>query len=188
MMVASARCSITALRISTAVWTRITVTPCGCGKLHRAGNQNHTRATLGRGFGECVAHLAAGAVGDEAHRVERLLRGAGGDQNGFAFEILGGARPSPATISAIRSGSARRPGPVIPQASMPSSGSTIRWPRFLKIVEIFLRRRMRPHVAVHRGGQHHRASEGQVGGGKEIVGMPVGQARQQIGRGGRDHQ
>ena len=47
---------------------------------------------------------------------------------------------------------------------------------------------MHPHVAVHRRRQHHWAGEGQIGGGEEVIGKPVGQARQQIGRGGRDHQ
>ncbi len=38
-----------------------------------------------------------------------------------------------ATISAIRSGSASLPGPVVPHASRPSSGSIMVWPRCLKI-------------------------------------------------------
>ena len=47
---------------------------------------------------------------------------------------------------------------------------------------------MLPHVHVHRGGEHDRAGEGQVEGGEEVVGQAVGEFRDQVGSGGRDHQ
>ena len=36
-----------------------------------------------------VAHLAGGMVGEVAHRVQRLLRGAGGDGNAQTGKIFG---------------------------------------------------------------------------------------------------
>ena len=46
---------------------------------------------------------------------------------------VGASRPYYDTALAIKSGSARRPGPTIPQANAPSSGSTIRCPRSRRI-------------------------------------------------------
>ena len=77
-----------------------------------------------RGFGQRIAHLAAGAVGDVAHRVERLLRGPGGDQEGFALEVPSRCRRLGHRFDdVVRLG--QRPGPIVPQARKPSSGSTI---------------------------------------------------------------
>ncbi len=59
----------------------------GRGEMHRSGDQHHPRAARGRCLRQRVAHLAAGAVRDVADRVDRLLRGAGGDQHGFAFQV-----------------------------------------------------------------------------------------------------
>src|ERR1019366_3830807 len=73
-MPAGARFSNTFSRISAAVRTGISSTPGG------------------GGFGQRIAHLAAGTVGDVAHRVEGLLGGAGGDQHGLAFQVLPSAR------------------------------------------------------------------------------------------------
>ena len=42
-------------------------------------------AGLERGLGERVAHFAGGAIADEAHRVDRLARGAGGDEEFSCF-------------------------------------------------------------------------------------------------------
>ena len=57
-------------------------------KLHWARHQSDPRATLGGSLGECVTHLSAGTVGDETHRVERLLGRACGDQHRLSLKIL----------------------------------------------------------------------------------------------------
>ena len=41
------------------------------------------------GTGHGIAHLAGGMVGEVAHRVQRLLRGAGGDGNAQTGKIFG---------------------------------------------------------------------------------------------------
>ena len=128
-MLAGARCSITWSRISTAVRTGITSTPRGGGRCTGPGNQHHAGAARRGGFGQRVAHLAAGAVGDVAHRVERLLRGPGGDQHGLAFQVAASAqlrarwrRRSPPGRPGVPGRSCRRPGSRC-------SGSTMRCPR-----------------------------------------------------------
>ncbi len=168
--------------------------PARRGQIHRTGNQHHARAPRRGLFGQRVSHLAAGPVGDVAHRVQRLLRRSGGDQHRLAFQILRTAsldldqlRGDRLPRSSLR-GSASLPGPTMPQASAPSSGSTITWPRSRRIAQILLRRRMIPHVRVHRRRQHHGSGERQIDGGQKIVGEPVREFREQIRGGRRDHQ
>ncbi len=103
-------------------------------QLHRARYQDYFARRAGGRFGQRITHLAAGTVGNEAHRIERLLRGTGGDENSLAFQIARCAKLKPATTAAILSGSASRPGPVVPQASKPSSGSTMMCPRLRSVV------------------------------------------------------
>ena len=59
---------------------------------HRAGNQNYMSPASRGGIGDGVAHLSAGTIGDEAHRVKRLLGWSGRDQDMFAFEVALGSR------------------------------------------------------------------------------------------------
>ena len=86
------------------------------------------------------------------------------------------------------SGSARRPGPDHAAGQKPSSGFDDHVAALAQNSQIRLRGRMIPHVGVHRRRQHHRSGEGQIRGGQEIVGQAVGEFRQQIGSGRRDHQ
>ena len=65
------------------------------GQRHRSGNQDDARAPCRRGFGQRIAHFAARAIGDIAHRVERLLRRSGCDQHHFIFQVAPLARGTP---------------------------------------------------------------------------------------------
>jgi len=76
-------------RISTAVCTPINSAPGGGDRCHGPADQDYPRTARHRSFRERIAHLAAGAIGDVAHRVERLLRGTGGDQYGLTIQIVG---------------------------------------------------------------------------------------------------
>ena len=71
---------------------RCTVTPGGSGDAHRAADQRHPRAQRGERGGDGVALAAGGAVGDVAHRVDRLVRRAAGDQRVLAGERFGRRR------------------------------------------------------------------------------------------------
>ncbi len=57
-----------------------------------AADQNHLGTAALRGLGQRVAHLAAGAIAEEAHRVEGLARAAGGDQHDFAGQVVATAQ------------------------------------------------------------------------------------------------
>ncbi len=156
-------------------------------KVHRAGDQDHARAARGGGFGQRVAHLAAGTVGDVAHRVERLLGGAGGDQHGFAFQVAAPARFALDGLGdGLRIGQAARAGHAAGQVAALRLHDAVAAPaqRF----QVGLRGGVLPHVDVHGGRHHHRAGEGQVERGEEIVRQAVGQLGDQVGRGRRDHQ
>ena len=52
-------------------------------------DEGDIRAAHGGGTGKGIAHLAGGMVGEVAHRVQRLLRGAGGDGNAQTGKIFG---------------------------------------------------------------------------------------------------
>jgi hypothetical protein len=58
----------------------------GNGKLRRAGDQTHIRAQPRQRLGDGIALLAGRMIGDEAHRIERLARRAGGDHGAEAGE------------------------------------------------------------------------------------------------------
>ncbi len=83
---------------------------------------------------------------------------------------------------------ARRPGPTMPQASTPSSGSTITWPRSRSTRRFSLRGWMVPHIRIHGGCEHYRSGEREICRGEKIVGHAVGEFSEQVGGGGRHYQ
>ena len=101
------------------------------GHVHRAGNQHHLGAGRGRGRGDGVALLAGGAVGDVAHRIDRLVRRARSDEHALARErLVALGLPSSASAAAtISSGSAMRPMPASPASAIsPAFGPTMATP------------------------------------------------------------
>ena len=96
-----------------------------------------------------VALLAGRAVGDVAHRIDRLVRRAGGDDDALAGERAWTASSSSASIAAtISSGSAMRPTPASPLSAIsPAFGPTMRDAVGDELREVALRRRVRPHAA-----------------------------------------
>ena len=61
-----------------------------CGRLERGrpAHQQRARAAPLRRLRKGIAHLAAGAVAQKSHRIERLPRGPGGHQHHLALQIL----------------------------------------------------------------------------------------------------
>ena len=91
----------------------------------RRGDQRHRRPAAGRRLGQGVALLARRAVGDEAHRVERLAGAPGADHHPRAR--AGRAAPVAARVARARAptitlGSASRPSPESPPARRPLLG------------------------------------------------------------------
>ena len=113
--------------IASAVGVAIVSTPAGRWHREVRGEQDDLGSAPARLLGERDAHPARRAVADEAHRVDRLARSAGGDEHALAGERAGASSCS--TRAAISSGSAIRPTPHSPSAVSPSSGPTSSTPR-----------------------------------------------------------
>ena len=122
---------------------------------HRAGDQSHRCTGLLRRARDGKAHLAAGQVGDAPHRVDGLEGGAGGDEHALAGQRLGleeadqflaqldrfeHAAVADLAASLVAGGRAQDRAAV---------GTQLRG--------IALRRRVGPHLAVHRRRQQQRA-------------------------------
>ena len=142
-----------------------------------------------------MALPAGGAVGEEAHGIDRLVGRARGHHDPAPLQQTARARAgsgiavSPASARAaaatMSSGSAMRPGPNSPQAMTPSPGPTMRTPSPREDRAIAQRRGMQPHADVHRG----REQDALVGGEQQRRGEVVGEALRhlghEIGGGGR---
>jgi hypothetical protein len=123
-------------------------TPAGSAMRDRAGDQSDVGAQTGKGGGDGVALLARRAVGDVAHRVDRLMGGAGGDRRSFLPASGLGTPSSSASMAAtISSGSAMRPfarlpalghlAPFGPTKAMPSRRAPSRFRRVAGCSHIF---------------------------------------------------
>ena len=53
-----------------------------------AGDQDDAGTAARRRFGQRIAHLAAGAIAEEAHRIDCFPRAAGRDQDSFAGKVM----------------------------------------------------------------------------------------------------
>ena len=151
----------------------------------RRGDQNDARAAALGCFRDSVAHFAAGAVAEEADRVDGFASASGGDEDDFAGEIVGvvedfegGANdlvvfgePSAADHAAGEIAAAGRDDP---HAAL------------LEGLKIGLGCGMLPHVDVHRRGDDHGRLGGEIEGGQKIVGDAVGEFGEDVGRGGSD--
>ncbi len=78
----------TACSMSRAVSTLHDIDAGRIGQVHRPAHQRHLGAGARRRRGNGVALLAGRAVGDIAHRIDRLVGRAGGDQHALAFKRL----------------------------------------------------------------------------------------------------
>ena len=85
---AGGRCSMTAARISSAEVTGTKAQPAGGVSAVGAETRMTCGAALAGGFGEGVAHFATGAVAEEADRIDGFAGASGGDEDGFAGQVL----------------------------------------------------------------------------------------------------
>ena len=153
----------------------------------RAADENDLGAAAVRGFGQRVAHLAAGAVAEEADGVESLARAAGGDEHDFAGQIVAAAKSAEDRAGdGLGLGHAARAHHAAGQLARSRLDDA--HAALAEDFEVGLRGRMLPHVHVHGGGDQDRRRRGQVEGGEEVVGNAVGELGQDVGRGGGDDQ
>ena len=167
----------------------VTVIGGKTGTTKLAGNcLSHIRTPEHGRVGDGIAHFAAGMVGEIAHRVERLLGGAGGDENPKALKILlTGENGLNSVIDVVRLGHFSlahcAAGEMAGQrlhddiAPLPQHG------------EILLGGGIFVHIGVHGGHQQLGAGAGQCGSGQKIVGQPPAELGDDIGRSrGNDQQ
>ena len=179
------------------------------GQVGRPADERHLGAERRGLGGDRRALLAGGAVGDVAHRIDRLVRRPAGDEH-----VAAGER---AALRAV-------PSPTVPRRASGTQGR--RWgtpssafdrlhqlrhlgeaagaglaalghladvgPDELHAVglqqrHVAARRRMEPHARVHGGRHQHRLVGGHQHAGGEIVGMAAGHLGQQVGGGRRHH-
>ena len=136
-----------------------------------------------------MALLAGRAVGDVAHRVDRLMRRAGGDD-----DLAAGQRLRPAVEQRLdrgddlqRLGHAAFAGLVAfghLALGRADEGDAVLGQRRA----VAARRGCDPHFRVHRRRHQHLLVGGEKHGRGKIVGMAVGELGHQVGGGRRDHQ
>ena len=164
------------------------------GQRHRARHERDAGAGRGRCARDGVALLAGGAVRDVAHRIDRLVRRARRDEDAFAGERLvvrasaSRSRRSFSIAATISSGSAMRPMPASPLSAIsPRVRTDGQHAVGEELLEIALRRLVRPHARVHRGREQDWLVGREQHGGREIVGVAVRHLGHQVGGRGRDH-
>jgi len=151
-------------------------------------DQRDFRTGIQRGLGQGVALLAGGAVGQVAHRVQGLLRPAGGDDHAPATQAAPAAKHAP-DVADQRRGFRQPPPADHPRSKAP----------FLRLHhqdapraqggQVVLRGGVLVHGAVHRRGDDDRAAGGQRRNREQVIGQPGGQPGQGVGgRRGDDQQ
>ena len=149
------------------------------------GHQRHCRARFGAGARQREAHLAGTRVGEAAHRIERLEGRPGRQQHPLAGQRLrlqeGDQRVEQflrfqhAALADFAAG--------LLASSRTENGDAVG----CQLRDVALRRRLFPHLPVHRRRHQQRAVARQAQRGQQIVGHAVGESREEIGR-GRRHQ
>ena len=148
----------------------------------RAGDQRDVGAGLGGGAGDREAHLAARAVAEAAHRIDRLERRPGGDEDAPAGEQLGleerdhlGEQLVGLEHPAVAEFAARLVAVARAEHGRAVGG---------ELGEVALRRRMGPHLAVHRRRDQQRAAldrPRQAEQREQIVGAAMQQLGDEVG-------
>ena len=123
-------------------------------------------------------------VGEEAHRVERLPRRAGGDED---IDALEGAAAEPGRDPGRdRLGLQHPARPHLAARLVAFTGTQHRHTPVEQRQHVRPGRARVPHLPVHRRREHQRRGRRQAQGGEEIVGEPVGEPREHVGGGRRD--
>ena len=186
--VASGRCSMTAARISSALVTGTKAQPAGGVQRSGRGDQDDLRAALVGGLGEGVAHLAAGAVAEEADGIDRLAGASGGDKDGFAGEVLLSAASCEGGENRLGDGFdvGEAAGAGHAAGEIAAAGLDDGDAAGFEQLDVGARGGMVPHVHVHRRGDDDGRGGGEEHGGEKVVGEAVGHFGENVRGGGRD--
>ena len=153
------------------------------------GDDGHLGAERGGLLGQREAHAPGAAVADEAHRVDRLARTAGGDEH---LQAVPGA-PARRDDGLDGGQQVRRLGqapdaPLVPGAQRAGAGVDDDHAALAQEREVGLRGRVLVHVVVHRRRDEDGAGGGQRGRGQQVVGQAVGQLGDRVGGRRRDQE
>ena len=172
--------------ICCALSTRFTATPMGSGTRDRSADQRHARAQFGERRRDRMALPSAGAVGDVAHRIDRLVRRSAGDQR-----VASGERPRRREQRLDRGEDRRRFGEPARAEFVAGHRALVRTHdvNAARGQQGHVRhgRRMLPHPHVHRGRHQHRLVGGQQQRRGKIAREARGHLRQDVRRGRRHH-
>ena len=156
-------------------------------KRRRPAHQNHLRPAALRSLGQRIAHLAARAVAQIAHRVQRLARPPRRHQHNLARHVVTPSqRPQHRIGNRIRlrhAAHAHHPARQVARARLHHAHAPL--PQHLKIR---LRRRMVPHIHVHRRRHQHRRRRSQIHRSQEVVGNAMRKLGQNVRRRRSHHQ
>ena len=156
------------------------------GQAHRAGHQADLGAGFVRGPGQGKTHLAAGQIGDAAHRVDSLVRGPGGDQHAPTGQHLGLKKRDQileqllglehAAVAGLAAG-------LVALTHAQHGGAVL-----AQLGHVTHRGRMGPHFAVHGRCQqqgHRFLGARQAHQAQEVVSAAMQQLGHEVGAGGR---
>ncbi len=165
------------------------------GQRDGTGNERHARAECGRCLGDGVALLAGRTVGDVAHGVDRLVRGAAGHQHvppGERTAAAQGRHGMARSQDLLRCRDDLRHLRETPRACLvtlghlaaigPDEADAIG----LELGDVAARRRIEPHARVHGGRRQHGLVGCEENRGGEVVGMPASHLGQKVGGRRRD--
>ena len=153
----------------------------------RSGNQHCLGAKAGEGAGDGVTLFAGRAVGDVAHRVDRLMGRPGGHQRPKTMEASLVALEMPDHMIANHIHFGEAPNPNLAARQFPFGRFDYHHAVLAQLPDVAHGGRLGPHLDIHGGGRHHRLVGGEQRGGGQVIGDAVGHFGQQVG-GRRNHQ
>ena len=160
------------------------------GQPDRTRHQRHLGAERTRGGGDRVALLAGRAIGDVAHRIDRLVRRPGGDETCCpASGRRMSRRTAAASIAAMISGGSAKPSDAGLAAlrHLADVGADEGDAVALQDLGIATGGGVGPHPRIHRRRDQHRLVGRHQHGARQVIGMAARHLRHQVGGGRRDH-
>ncbi len=153
---------------------------------HRcAGHERHLRAGLYRRLRDGVAHFPGALIRHSTHRVDRLIGRSCRDQDFFFGKCLGTERSR--DFCEDLPGLEHPPHTTLAVGMVAFSRAEDAHAVGAQALDVALRRRVLPHLHVHRRRDHERAAARKAKRRKQVVAESVRDFGEEIGRCRRDH-
>ena len=160
--------------------------PDRCRKVDGAGDEGHGRSARGELPRQLEAHRPRGAVGEEAHGIDRLMRRPCRHDYADTGEAVGDQHGSSRLDEDPRIGQASGPRHATRQQADVGLQHRVARERVQRL-DVRLHERVGEHVRVHRRGHEHRRATGHHGGGQKVIGQAMGDAADEVRGGRREH-